>query len=273
MAYTFFKARGVPVGKSLVEDDLLDAARDVEARAKARGLRLELPVDHVVAPKLEAGAPAETLDVGDPAIGDRMGLDIGPKTIATLSRGASPTRRRWSGTARWACSRSTRSRKGTIGVAQAVADVQGHDDHRRRRLDRGGRQGRRRRSDHAHLDRRRRVARVPRRPDAAGRGRARRSKLAGADMRTPFIAANWKMYKTVHEAVAFVKEFRSAGRRTSTTSRSSSRRRSRRCTRWPKRRARVEHRRRRAEPALGARGRVHRRGQRRDAQGGRAPST
>ena len=57
MAYTFFKARGVPVGKSLVEADLLDTARDVERRAKERGLRLELPIDHVVAPKLEAGAP------------------------------------------------------------------------------------------------------------------------------------------------------------------------------------------------------------------------
>src|SRR5262249_2555556 len=46
-------------------------------------LRLELPVDHVVAPKLEAGAPTEVLDVTDPAIGERMGLDIGPKTIET----------------------------------------------------------------------------------------------------------------------------------------------------------------------------------------------
>ena len=56
---------------------------DVERRAKERGLRLELPVDHVVAPKLEAGAPAETLAVGDAAIGDRMGLDIGPETVET----------------------------------------------------------------------------------------------------------------------------------------------------------------------------------------------
>ena len=94
MAYTFLKARGVPVGKSLVEDDLLDAARDIERRAQERSLRLELPVDHVVAPKLEAGAPAETLDVGDAAIGDRMGLDIGPRDGADLPRGHRAARRR-----------------------------------------------------------------------------------------------------------------------------------------------------------------------------------
>jgi phosphoglycerate kinase len=57
MAYTFFKSRNLPVGKSLVEDELLQAAREIGERAKARNLRLELPVDHVVAPKLEAGVP------------------------------------------------------------------------------------------------------------------------------------------------------------------------------------------------------------------------
>ena len=85
MAYTFFKAMGKPVGKSLVENDKLDSARDVTARAKERGLQLLLPVDHVVAPKLEAGAPSETLSVDDPAIGDRMGLDIGPKPVAAYA--------------------------------------------------------------------------------------------------------------------------------------------------------------------------------------------
>ena len=80
MAYTFLKSRGVAVGKSLVEDDLLDKARDLEARAKAAKVTLALPTDHVVAPKLEAGAPSETLAATDPAIGDRMGLDIGPDT-------------------------------------------------------------------------------------------------------------------------------------------------------------------------------------------------
>lgn len=80
MAYTFFQARGLPVGRSLVEQDRLQSAREISGRAEARGVRLELPRDHVVAPRLEAGAPTEVLAVDDPAIGDRMGLDIGPRT-------------------------------------------------------------------------------------------------------------------------------------------------------------------------------------------------
>jgi phosphoglycerate kinase len=51
-----------------------------------RGLQLLLPVDHVVAPKLEAGVPVETLGVGDPAIGDRMGLDMGRPRLASTRR-------------------------------------------------------------------------------------------------------------------------------------------------------------------------------------------
>src|SRR5207249_4271642 len=81
MAYTFFKSRGVPIGQSLVEDDKLDAARAIEAHAAEKKVRLELPVDHVVADRVEAGAPSAVLAVGDPAIGDRIGVDIGPKTI------------------------------------------------------------------------------------------------------------------------------------------------------------------------------------------------
>src|SRR4029077_4009482 len=81
MAYTFFKANGVPVGRSLVEGDLLDAARNIEARAKQLGLQLGLPSDHVVTEKIEAGAARETLKVGDPAIGNRMRGDICAETI------------------------------------------------------------------------------------------------------------------------------------------------------------------------------------------------
>jgi phosphoglycerate kinase len=124
MAYTFFKARGLAVGKSLVEDDLLDAARDVEKQARARNLRFELPVDHVVAPKLEAGAPAETLDVGDPVIGDRMGLDIGPKTIATYRSIIAGARTvAWNGP--MGVFEIDAFATGTIEIARAVAEVKG----------------------------------------------------------------------------------------------------------------------------------------------------
>ncbi len=82
MAYTFLKAQGLEVGKSLVEGDLVDTALDLKAQADARGLTLALPEDHVVAEALSADVPSETLAVGDAAIGARMGLDIGPKTAA-----------------------------------------------------------------------------------------------------------------------------------------------------------------------------------------------
>ena len=81
MAYTFFKSRGLPIGRSLVEHDKLDDARALEAEAAARGVLLALPSDHVVADRLEAGAASDVLAIGDPRIGDRYGVDIGPATI------------------------------------------------------------------------------------------------------------------------------------------------------------------------------------------------
>ena len=124
MAYTFLEARGVAVGKSLVEADLLDAARDIERRSKARQLRLELPVDHVVAPKLEAGAPAETLAVGDERIGDRMGLDIGPETVKTYREVLAQARTViWNGP--MGVFEIDAFANGTIEVAKAVAAVKG----------------------------------------------------------------------------------------------------------------------------------------------------
>jgi phosphoglycerate kinase len=124
MAYTFFKAQGLPVGKSLVEDDRLDSARSILTTAKSRGVRLELPVDHVVAPKLEAGAPSEVLDVTDPAIGDRMGLDIGPKTAAKYADVLATAKTVvWNGP--MGVFEIDDFAKGTLAVAQAVANVKG----------------------------------------------------------------------------------------------------------------------------------------------------
>jgi phosphoglycerate kinase len=80
MANTFLLALGKPVGKSLVERDLLDTARKIMADAEAARRELVLPVDVVVAQKFEANAPSRVVDVG--AVGESdMILDIGPRSI------------------------------------------------------------------------------------------------------------------------------------------------------------------------------------------------
>ena len=80
MIFTFFKSRGLSVGKSLVEDDKLSVATSIQDKAKAKGIPLLLPVDVVVADRFEADATSKVVDVE--AIPDGwMGLDIGPKTI------------------------------------------------------------------------------------------------------------------------------------------------------------------------------------------------
>ena len=124
MAYTFLKAQGRPVGKSLVEDDLLDTARGLLDRARRAGVELMLPVDHVVAPTLDASAPTATLKVDDPAIGERMGLDIGPETTAAYARVISTARTVvWNGP--MGVFEMAPFAAGTIGVAKAVAAVKG----------------------------------------------------------------------------------------------------------------------------------------------------
>jgi phosphoglycerate kinase len=124
MAYTFLKALGRPVGTSLVEDELMATAKALVERARAAGIALELPVDHVVAPKLEAGAPTAALDVEDAAIGDRMGLDIGPRTVARYRSVIERARTIvWNGP--MGVFEIDAFATGTIGVAEAVARVKG----------------------------------------------------------------------------------------------------------------------------------------------------
>jgi len=124
MAYTFFKALGMPVGTSLVEDDKLDEARTIIAHAQARGVVLQLPVDHVVADKMDADTPTEVVKVGDAAIGERMGLDIGPET-ARLYAGLLADAKTvvWNGP--MGVFEMAPFAKGTTAVAQAMANVQG----------------------------------------------------------------------------------------------------------------------------------------------------
>lgn len=80
MIFTFYKARGLAVGKSLVEEDKLELARKLEAKAKERGVELLLPTDVVVADAFDANANAQTVNID--AIPDGwMGLDIGPDSV------------------------------------------------------------------------------------------------------------------------------------------------------------------------------------------------
>jgi len=81
MAYTFQKAQGRDVGKSLVENDKVELAGNLLREAKERGIRLLLPVDDVVAMKIENDIPTKTIDAAQPIPENYMGLDIGPKTI------------------------------------------------------------------------------------------------------------------------------------------------------------------------------------------------
>jgi 3-phosphoglycerate kinase len=80
MAYTFLKAQGHKIGKSLIEDDQLGTAKNILAAAEKAGTEIVLPVDHVCAETFDAAAkpvPVYGLDLPD----NMMGLDVGPKTV------------------------------------------------------------------------------------------------------------------------------------------------------------------------------------------------
>ncbi len=78
MAYTFLKAQGMEVGASLLEADKLDVAREILEAARARGVTFLLPMDHVIAEKVDAASPTRIADSTDLPPG-WMGLDIGPR--------------------------------------------------------------------------------------------------------------------------------------------------------------------------------------------------
>jgi phosphoglycerate kinase len=83
MVYTFYKAKGLPVGKSLVEEDRVEVARETLAKIAEKKVRFLLPIDHVVADRFSADA--ETKVVGEDGIEDGwMALDIGPKSVESF---------------------------------------------------------------------------------------------------------------------------------------------------------------------------------------------
>jgi phosphoglycerate kinase len=115
MAYTFLKSQGQPVGKSLVEDDKLELAKSLLAKA---GGRILLPCDHVVAEVLEENAPHE---VAEQIPDGKMGLDIGPKTREAYAQVIKTAK-----TIIWNGPMGVFEKKpfdaGTVAVAKAVAE-------------------------------------------------------------------------------------------------------------------------------------------------------
>src|SRR4029453_10629296 len=118
MAYTFLRAQGLPTGDSLVEPDRVDDAKRVLAAARAAGRELLLPVDHVVAQKLEAGAPTRVVkEIPD----GWRGVDIGPETAARYAAAAKGARTIfWNGP--MGVFEIDAFAKGTEAVAKAVAE-------------------------------------------------------------------------------------------------------------------------------------------------------
>ena len=120
MAYTFFKAQGKAIGTSICEDDKLELANELLAKAAANGVNFLLPVDNVIADKYDENADHKL--AGSDAIPDGwMGLDIGPKTTEIYAKAvADAATVVWNGpmgVSEWA-----NFANGTRGVAKALAE-------------------------------------------------------------------------------------------------------------------------------------------------------
>src|SRR5713101_950852 len=121
MAYTFLKAMNQQVGKSLVEEDKLELARHILQDAKTRKLKFLLPVDHIVAEKIDANAIVTTVDISHAIPANMMALDIGPKTIEAFADEISRARTIvWNGP--MGVFEVAPFAKGTFKIAQAVAE-------------------------------------------------------------------------------------------------------------------------------------------------------
>jgi phosphoglycerate kinase len=118
MAYTFLKSQGLPIGKSLVENDKLDLARNLLEEARRRKFRFVLPVDHVLAESPDLASTRVTDVTQTPE--NLMGLDIGPKTIALFNQEIAAARTIvWNGPV--GMFEKPAFAQGTLAIARAVA--------------------------------------------------------------------------------------------------------------------------------------------------------
>ena len=120
MAYTFQKAMGLEVGKSLLEEDYIEYAKEMMAKAEAKGVKLMIPVDNVAVKEFSNDAPSRIAE-GD-IHEDEEGLDIGPKTAAMYAEAVANAKTVvWNGP--MGVFELPNFAKGTIAIAKALADL------------------------------------------------------------------------------------------------------------------------------------------------------
>ncbi|WP_072499877.1 phosphoglycerate kinase [Olsenella phocaeensis] len=120
MAYTFFLAKGYSVGTSLKEEDWIERAGEMLKKAEAKGCKILLPVDNVVADHFGEDATGEVVD-SDKIPDDRMGMDIGPKTVELYCEAVKAAKTVfWNGP--MGVFEMDQFAKGTEAVARAIAD-------------------------------------------------------------------------------------------------------------------------------------------------------
>ncbi|NLT22957.1 MAG: phosphoglycerate kinase [Syntrophorhabdus sp.] len=120
MAFTFLKARGLEIGRSICENDMLDKAKSIMDKAGAKNVKILLPVDCVVADKAEAGAATNIVAV-EKIPQDALGLDIGPETAKIFGNAVKEAKTIvWNGP--MGMFELDAFSKGTFGLAKDVAD-------------------------------------------------------------------------------------------------------------------------------------------------------
>ena len=169
MAYTFLKAQGKEIGKSLLEEDKVELAKQLLAEAQQRKIKFLLPIDHVVASQVAPDAITRKIGEGEAIPADQLALDIGPKTVELFSDEIGRAKTIvWNGP--MGVFEMSPFAAGTNAIAHAVADNAGRDLYRRWwRLRRRGEESRRAGPHHSHLHRRRRLPGISGRQEAARR--------------------------------------------------------------------------------------------------------
>lgn len=121
MAYTFYRAQGVPIGKSLVEEDRVEMADGILEKADTAGVNLLLPVDHVIADAFDAKAHTKVV-ARDGILDGWMALDIGPETIKVFAAEVAKAKTVvWNGP--MGCFEMEPFARGTLEIAKAVAET------------------------------------------------------------------------------------------------------------------------------------------------------